>query len=70
MKKIKLVFKGAKIKAKKDNIEVTGWIDVEELVNSLTVEEIEENVHEYEKLFFLMKDYFRAVEERGDSFFK
>ena len=53
-----------------DGIKVMGYVDLEQLVNSLTVKEIEENIQEYEKLFILMKDYYRKVEKREDSFFK
>jgi len=70
MKEIEILFQGANFEATKDGIKVKGYVDLEQLVNSLTVKEIEENIQEYEKLFLLMKDYYRKVEEKEDSFFK
>jgi L-arabinose isomerase len=70
MKEIELLFQGAEFEPVEDGIKVKGYVDLEQLVNSLTAKEIEENVHEYEKLFLLMKDYYRKVEKRDENFFK
>ena len=70
MKEIELLLLGAKIEATKDGILVKAYVDIETVINSFTVKEIEENIQEYEKLFILMKDYYRKVEERDDSFFE
>ena len=70
MKSLTLKVREFKVNHTKDNIELNIYIDVEQLVNSLSVNEIEENIHKYEKLFIIMKNYYRKEEERDDSFFK
>jgi hypothetical protein len=70
MKKINLFLQGAQIEAVKDGIKVEAYVSIEDIINQFTVKEIEENIHEYEKLFILMKNYYRKIEEREDSFFK
>jgi hypothetical protein len=57
------------IEGSRNGIKLKAQIDVSDIINLFTVKEIEENIHEYEKLFILMKDYYRKVEERDDSFF-
>ena len=64
MKEIELFFKDASIMFEKDGFIAKGSVDIKEMLNTLTVEEIHENLEQYEKLFFIMKDYFRNAEER------
>lgn len=70
MKKINLFLQGAQIEAVNNGINVEAYVAIEDVINQFTVEEIEENIHEYEKLFILMKNYYRKIEERDESFFK
>ena len=70
MKKIELFLLGAEMEAVKDGFIVRAYVDIEKVINSFTVNEIEENIHEYEKLFLLMRDYYRNVEERDEEFFR
>ena len=64
MKEIELFFKDASIMFEKEGFIAKGYVDIKEMLNTLTVEEIHENLDQYEKLFNIMKEYFRNAEER------
>lgn len=68
MKEIELLFKDASIMFDKDRLIVKGSVDIKEMLNTLTIEEIDANLEQYEKLFFIMKDYFRNAEEREEPY--
>lgn len=63
MKEIELLFKDASIMFEKEGFIAKGSVDIKEMLNTLTVEEIHENLDQYEKLFNIMKEYFRNAEE-------
>ena len=70
MKEIELNLYHAEIQAMKEGFKVKTFVDIQEVLSLFTVQEIEENIEQYEKLFLLMKDYYRKVEQRDEEFFK
>ena len=70
MKEIELNLYHAEIQAMKEGFKVKAFVDIQEVLSLFTVQEIEENIEQYEKLFLLMKDYYRKVEQRDEEFFK
>ena len=70
MKDISLLVDHVEIEKYGEGIRVNVNVDIEQVINLFTYNEIEEYIHDYERLFLLMKDYYRSVEKRDDEFFK